>query len=145
MSMSPIAKISIGIIITGAALSYMFPYVIFQNYYKFDFYFIDKKISDQLNVATSGGHEITIAINATNTKDALVALNSLSSDSCNGGGWANIKITEQKSGIETPMRSITVTASTTGAKAYRLICVTNLIKGKYNITSDISNALGLKE
>jgi hypothetical protein len=141
--MLPIAKILLCLTITGSGLAYMFPYLMFPNYYKTDFHFVDRKISDVLNVPTFGGHQVIFQITTVHTREALTELNSLPPDGCNGNGWANIQIVDQKSGVEIPMRFAEVRSSTTDNRVYRLICVVSLTKGSYKITSDVANVSSL--
>jgi hypothetical protein len=143
--MSPIAKILLCLTVTGSGLAYMFPYLMFPNYYKVEFDFVDRKISDILNVPTSGGYAVLIQITTVNTKEAQAELNSLPPDGCNGDAWANVQIVDQESGVEIPMRYNELRSPITGNRVYRQICVVSLTKGSYKITSDVTNASNLSK
>jgi hypothetical protein len=143
--MSPIAKILLCLTVTGSGFAYMFPYLMFPNYYKIEFDFVDRKISDTLNVPATGGYAVEFNITTVNTKEALTELSSLPPDGCNGDAWANVQIVDQKSGVEIPMQFNELMSSTIGNRVYRQICVVSLTKGSYKITSDITNVSNLSK
>jgi hypothetical protein len=122
------------------SLIYYFPYIMLPSYYRTEFYFVDGKIEDRLNVATSGGHEVIFIINSTNQKEASADLNNLPPDSCNGEDWLNIKIIRERTTDVIPMQFFSRRSTTVGHQTSKAVCKLSLAAGRYDISSKISDA-----